>query len=283
MADTRVLVDSGLVLCDGPRWFDDALWFSDLYGGYVYTVDHAGRLERVLQVQAGPSGLEFQPDGSLLVVSQRDQKILRRTPSGAVSTYADLAGRARHDANDIVLDSAGRAYVSSFGFDLGAGAPLEPAPLVMVEPDGAVRVVADGLRFPNAVVLTDDERTLLVSETEGNVITAFDRAPDGTLSGRRVFADLGDLRPDGMCLDADGQVWVACLDAEAVVRVAAGGRETARVRTPGRWATACVLGGPARRDLFVLTARTSPEMLARGEFHGAVEVVEVDVPGAGRP
>ncbi|OLF13912.1 hypothetical protein BLA60_01635 [Actinophytocola xinjiangensis] len=283
MADTKVLVDSGLVLCDGPRWHNDTLWFSDLYGGHVYTVDHSGRLEQVLPVAAGPSGLAFPADGSLLVVSQHDQRILRRAADGTVTTHADLAGYARHDANDLVLDSSGRAYVSSFGYDLAAGAPLEPAPLVLVDTDGAVSVVADGLRFPNALVLTDDERTLLVSETEGHVITAFDRAPDGTLGGQRVWADLGDLRPDGMCLDAEGQLWIACLEAEAVVRVAEGGRETARVTTPGRWATACMLGGRHRRDLYVLTARTSPEMLARGEFHGAVEVVEVDVPGAGRP
>lgn len=283
MSETTVIVDSGLVLCDGPRWFGDVLWFSDLYGGHVYTVDHSGRLDQVFPVAAGPSGLAFQPDGSLLVVSQRDQKVLRRTTDGAVSTHADLAGLARHDANDIVLDSAGRAYVSSFGFDLAAGAAQAPAPLVLVEPDGAATIVADGLSFPNALVLTDDERTLLVSETEGHVITAFDRADDGKLGSGRVWADLGDLRPDGMCLDADGQLWIACLEAEAVVRVAEGGRETARVNTPGRWATACVLGGTGGRDLYVLTARTSPEMLARGEFHGAVEVAEVDVPGARGP
>jgi sugar lactone lactonase YvrE len=283
MPDTEVLIDSGLVLCDGPRWFDNSLWFSDLYGRQVYRVDEQRQVRKVLEVPASPAGLEFLPDGSMLVVSQRDQLILRLGTDGVVSEYANLRGFVRHDANDIVLDSAGRAYVSSFGFDLAAGAPLAPAPLVMVHPDGSAEVVADGLRFPNALVLTEDERTLLVSETEGRVITAFDRAADGTLTNQRVWADLGDLRPDGMCLDAEGQLWIAGLEAEAVVRIAEGGAETGRVATTGRWATACMLGGADRRQLFVLTTRTSPEMLARGEFHGALEVTEVDVPGAGRP
>jgi sugar lactone lactonase YvrE len=279
----ETLADDGLILCDGPRWHDGALWFSDLYGGRVHTVTPDGKLTTVLDVAGGPSGLAFLPDGSLLVVSQRDQRLLRRDLDGSVQTYADLSPAARSHANDLVLASDGSAYVTCFGYDLAAGAPPSPAPVILVGTDGQASVAADGLRFPNALVLDPSERTLLVGETEGHTILAYDRDTDGTLSAHRIWADLGGLRPDGMCLDADGALWIACLDACAVVRVAEGGRELQRIETPGRWATACMLGGADGRQLFVLTAEATPEQVARGEFRARVEVGEVDVPKAGLP
>jgi sugar lactone lactonase YvrE len=277
------LADTGLVLCDGPRWHDGALWFSDLYGGSIYRVTLDGAMTTVMDVAGGPSGLAFAADGSLLIVSQRDQRILRRSPAGDVDLHADLAGVCRSDANDIVLASDGTAYVTCFGYDLAAGAAPEPALVMRVDKDGSVTAVADGLRFPNALLLDPEERTLLVAETEGHTVLAYRREPDGELSGRRVWADLGDLRPDGMCLDAEGAVWAAGIDACAAVRVAEGGRVLDRVETGGRWTIACMLGGPERRHLFLLTAEATPEQIARGEFRGRVEVTEVAVPGAGLP
>ena len=279
----RTLVDGGLILSDGPRWHDGKLWFSDLFGRTVYTVDLDGTLDEVLALETQPSGLAFLADGSWLVVSQKDQRLLRIGPDGAIAEYADLSGIAVFDANDIVLDSKQRAYVTCFGFDMGAGADVAPAPLMRVDVDGTVSVAADGLFFPNAVVLTDDERTLMVSESAGNRIQAFDIEPDGSLTNRRVWADLGERTPDGMCLDAEGALWIACIQACEFVRVAEGGEVLDRVETPTRWATACMLGGPERRHLFMLTSETTPDELSRGISHGRVEVVEVPVPGAGRP
>lgn len=276
------LVDGGLVLCDGARWHEDKLWFSDLYGAATYTVDLDGNLEKLFDLPTRPSGLEFLPDGTLLVVSQHDQRVLQWS-EGELTLYADLAGVAVSDANDIVLTTRQRAYVTCFGFDLGAGEEPAPAPLMLVEADGSVSMVADDLLFPNAVVLTDDERTLLVSETAGLKIEAFDVADDGTLTNRRLWADLGTLTPDGMCLDAEGALWIACVFAGEFVRVAEGGEILERITVPERWATGCVLGGPERRHLFMLTSETTPEDLARGQSIGRVEVVEVAVPGAGRP
>jgi sugar lactone lactonase YvrE len=279
----ETLADTGLILCDGPRWHNGALWFSDLYASRVYTVTLDGTLTPVLDVEAGPSGLAFLPDGSLLVVSQRDQRIIRREASGTVRPYADLSATARSHANDLVLASDGTAYVTCYGYDLAAGEPPRPAPVIRVDSDGRSMVVADGLRFPNALVLDEEERTLLLAETEGHAVLAFDRDSTGNLARRRVWADLHDLRPDGMCLDAEGALWAAGIDACAAVRVIEGGRITQRIDTPGRWAIACMLGGPAGRHLFVLTAEATPEQAARGEFRGRVEVTEVDVPKAGLP
>lgn len=279
-----VLADGGLRLCDAPRWHDGALWFSDLYATGVFRVTLDGTLDKMLDVDAGPCGLAFRPDGDLLVVSQTDQRILRWRPSsGALEDYADLTGTARCRANDLVLASDGTAYATCWGYDMAAGAPPEPAPLMRVTPDGTVDVAADGFRFPNALVLDPTERTLMLAETEGCAIVAFDRNDDGSLSRQRVWADLGGIHPDGMCADADGAVWAAGIFAESVVRVAEGGRVLDRVGTPGRIATGCMLGGPERRHLFVLTAEATPEQMARGEFHGRVEVTEVEVPGAGLP
>lgn len=277
----RTLVDEGLVLCDGPRWHDGRLWFSDLYGGGVHTVDLDGNVERVLDLPQGPSGLGFLDDGSWLVVSQCDQRVLRIADER--STFADVSGVAVSNLNDMVIDEAGRVYLSCFGFDPAAGEEFAPAPLIMVDTDGTSRVVAEGLAFPNALVLTPDGSTLLVSQTMASSIEAFTVAPDGSLTDRRAWADLGERNPDGMCLDADGAVWVACVYTSEVLRVAEGGEILDRIETPGRWATACMLGGPGRRHLFVLTSETDLERIGRNEGHGRVEVTEVAVPGAGRP
>ncbi|MCH8195757.1 MAG: SMP-30/gluconolactonase/LRE family protein [Chloroflexi bacterium] len=270
----------GLVFPEGPRWRDGKLWFSDMHAHKVMTVDLQGRTEDVATVPQRPSGLGFLPDGRMLVVSMLDKRLLRLDPGG-LTTVADLAGLCDGDANDMVVDSQGRAYVGYLGFEMGEEFKL--ASIVMVEPDGSARVVADELSIPNGAVITPDGKTMIVAESRGNRLTAFDIETDGSLSGRRVFAEVGDAVPDGICLDAETGVWVGSPTTSEFFRVLEGGEITHRIPTPGRYAVACIHGGEDRRTLFLLTAETTGEDLRRGISKGWIETVQVDVPGAGWP
>lgn len=281
--DAEVLVDQGLVLCDGPRWHDGMLWFSDLYGGAVYTLGLDGNLSKVLEVEGGPSGIGFFDDGSWVVASQRDQKLLRISTDGDVTVYADLSGVAVSDLNDLVVDSQQRIYVGCFGFDIGAGAPFHPAPLMRVDPDGSVTVVADGLSFPNGLLLNDAGDTLYVAQSHAHNILAFDVDEKGDLSHQRIWADLGDFRPDGICLDAEGAVWAGGIEACAFIRVAEGGGVLERIDMGDQWAIAPMLGGPDRRHLFLLTSTPVDPHDLKGAFVGRIEVRQVAAPGSGRP
>jgi sugar lactone lactonase YvrE len=216
----RVLYSGGAFL-EGPRWRAGKLWFSDMHGGEIMTVDMNGNTERVASVPQRPSGLGWLPDGRMLAVSMIDRKLLRMEAGGLVE-HADLSGLAPHECNDMVVDLQGRAYVGHFGFDHFSHAEFQPASLIAIETDGSTRVVADRLRFPNGTVITDDGRTLIVGESYGRCLTAFDVENDGSLSNRRVWADIG-MAPDGICLDAEGCVWVASPTERAVVRVREGG------------------------------------------------------------
>jgi sugar lactone lactonase YvrE len=280
VAQTTVLVD-GLAFPEGPRWHDGKLWFSDMHAYQVKTVDLSGRLETIVEVPGQPSGLGWLPDGRLLVVSMTDRRLLRLDATG-LTTVADLASFATYHCNDMVVDMAGRAYVGNFGFDLLTQQPFVPARLVLVTPDGHSRAVADDLAFPNGAVITPDGRTLIVGESVAACLTAFDIAPDGSLSGRRVWAQLEGAVPDGICLDAEGAVWVASPINSEVLRVHPGGRVSQRIGVATR-AIACMLGGPDRRTLFVLTAATIDPDAARTQRRGQIEIVRVDVPGAGLP
>ena len=277
----EVLVE-GLAFGEGPRWHDDRLWFSDMHRRVVQAVGMDGEVETIVEIPNDPSGLGWLPDGRLLVVSMRDRRVLRVEPDGSLEVHADLAELASFHCNDMVVDGQGRAYVGNFGFDLHTGAAPAPAELILVEPDGSARVVADGLRFPNGTVITPDGSTLIVAESGGRDLVAFDIDADGSLSGRRQWADLGDGVPDGTCLDAEGAVWFADPRRGGCHRVAEGGAVLGSIDT-GRPAYACMLGGPERRHLFVLTADTSDPAEAVATGSGRLEVVEVDVPGAGWP
>jgi sugar lactone lactonase YvrE len=277
----RVLLD-GLAFPEGPRWRDERLWFSDMHDLQVKTVDLAGRSEDVLRVEGSPSGLGWLPDGRLLVVSMSDRRLLRREPEGLV-THADLSGLASFDCNDMVTDTRGRSYVGNFGFDLHAAKPeIAPAELVLVSASGEARVAARELLFPNGTVITPDGRTLIVGESYGARLTAFDVEEDGSLSNRRVWARLEGAVPDGICLDAEGAVWVASPLGSEVLRVREGGEVTHRVGVSSL-AIACMLGGPERRQLFVCTAPTVNPAECRKRREGRIELAEVDVPGAGLP
>jgi sugar lactone lactonase YvrE len=293
MATTDTLVD-GLYFAEGPRWRDDRLWFSDFYDHAVKTVSLDADVAVVAEVPNQPSGLGWLPDGRLLVVSMLDRKLLRREADGALVEHADLSELADYHCNDMVVDSRGRAYVGNFGFDLdafiaehGVAAAIgEPGPprtvLVRADPDGTVVVVADDMKFPNGSVISPDGRTLIVAETLGLRLTAFDVADDGSLHNRRIWADLREHAPDGICLDADGNVWVADPLEPVCFLVAEGGGIVDEVETD-QPCFACMLGGPHRRDLFMLTAANSDESVAAASRTGHVLVAEVQTPGAGWP
>jgi sugar lactone lactonase YvrE len=275
---TELLGDLGFP--EGPRWHDGRLWFSDFHDRVVRAVSPDGTAEVVLRLDDSPSGLGWAPGGELLVVAMERRELLAAGPGGT-RRVADLTGLTRFRANDLVVDAAGGAYVSSFGFDLMRGAAPEPTGLVRVEPGGAARIAAEGLLFPNGMVLTPDGGTLIVAETYGARLTAFDVAPDGSLSGRRVFAELPGVAPDGICLDEEGHVWVATARTPEVLRVAEGGAVTGRVPVgSGALSYACMLGGEDGRTLFVCTA---PTWRQDGPRAGRIEIARVDAGRAGRP
>jgi sugar lactone lactonase YvrE len=280
MSSPRLLI-KGLTFPECPRWRDGALFVSDMHAHKLIKLTLDGRVETLATLDDRPGGLGFLPDGRLLVVSQLEKKLLV-WDGGRLLPYADLT-LSRGEANDLVVDSKGRGYVSCFGFDLHGGAAPAPAPLLFVDEHAAVRIVADELMFPNGMVLTPDERTLIVAETGGARLTAYDVAADGSLSGRRLFADLDGRAPDGICLDAEGAVWAASFFSGEFVRVADGGKVLEIVDVGQKRAVACMLGGDDRRELLMATAHTDLMRLARGDSEGFIEAQRVAVPGAGLP
>jgi sugar lactone lactonase YvrE len=279
MSETRVVLD-GLRFPEGPRWHDGRFWFSDMHAGRVMTLDASGRAETVLTLDDEPSGLGWLPDGRLLVVSMHQRKLLRRDPGGLV-VHADLSAVARFHTNDMVVDAQGRAYVGNFGFDLNGGEQQRTTKLALVQPDGRVEVAAEDLMFPNGTVITPDGRTLILGETFAAQLTAFDIGADGRLSNRRVWAKLEKAVPDGICLDAEGAIWVASPVSKGVLRVRAGGEVVQRIGVEHQ-AYACMLGGDDRRTLYLCTA-ANHDPAKTGDKTGRIEVARVDVPGAGLP
>ncbi|MGY2001735.1 SMP-30/gluconolactonase/LRE family protein [Blastococcus sp. SYSU DS1024] len=292
----RTVLEGGSYF-EGPRWRDGQWWVSDFYRRTVSRVAPGGAETVVLEVKNQPSGLGWLPDGSLLVVSMKDHRLLR-VADGEVSTHADLSAVCGGHLNDMVVDTAGRAFVGDFGFDLmGGGAPA-PASLKRVDPDGTVTVVAEDLRFPNGSVITPDG-TLVVGETWGNRFTAFDIAADGSLGGRRVWAELGPLpvggsveeligqvvvAPDGCTLDAEGHVWVADGLNGRVVRVAAGGAIVEEIAAPdGMGVYACALGGDDGRTLLLCCAPDFYEHTRAPVREAVLVSTQVAVPHAGLP
>ncbi len=268
-----------LAFPESPRWHEGALWFSDFYTHRVQRVDMAGHCETVVTVPGQPSGLGWLPDGRLLVVSMTDRRLLR-LDGDTLTEVADLSALAPFHCNDMVVDAVGRAYIGNFGFDFATRQTPRATGLILVQPDGQARVVADELMFPNGTVITPDGRTLIIGESYASRLTAFDIADDGSLSGRRVWAALDGAAPDGISLDAEGAIWLASPMSREVLRVREGGEVTHRIATPGQ-AVACMLGGPDGCTLFVLTTRL---MLASEQslqaLPGAIHTVRVSVRGA---
>lgn len=277
---TSVLLD-GLAFPESPRWHDGKLWFSDMFTHRVMTVTADGEAETVVSVPQQPSGLGWLPDGRLLVVSMHDRRLLRLDPSG-LTVAAELGDMAHFHCNDMVVDRHGRAYIGNFGFDFLTKQPARATVLILVTPDGRKRVAAEDMLFPNGSVITPDGGTLIVAETYRARLTAFTIAADGSLTGRRVWAQLKGATADGICLDAEGAVWAASPISSEVVRVREGGEITHRipVETQG---IACMLGGEDRRTLFILSAPLVAPEEGRALKRGRIETARVDVAGAGLP
>jgi sugar lactone lactonase YvrE len=291
---TTILRD-GLFFGEGPRWHEGRLWYSDFYDHAVHAIDLDGNDERIVEVESQPSGLGWLPNGDLLVTSMLDRKLMRWNGS-ELTTHADLGDQFTWHANDLLVDQQGRAYIGNFGFDFevfldeqgieGLFADPDSLTTVMcrVDPDGTINVASDGLIFPNGMVITPDGKTMIVAETLALRLTAFDIAPDGSLSNRRVWADLSAhmAAPDGICLDADGAVWIANALAPRLMRIGEGGVVLDEVETTMN-TYACMLGGPEGKHLFAMTAPTSDSRHAPLERNGAIEVVGVAAPHAGLP
>jgi sugar lactone lactonase YvrE len=300
MADRAIrTVLDGMSYLEGPRWHAGRLYVSDFYTGDVVAVDLDGGADpqTVTNVPAQPSGLGWMPDGSMLVVSMRDRRVLRVRDGGAPEVHAELSELASWHLNDMVVDGRGRAFVGNFGFDLMSGAPIRTAGIIRVDADGSATVVADDLKFPNGSVILPDARTLVVAETLGGRLTAFDLGDDGSLSNRRVWAklsdaadtdDLGELiaaggvAPDGMALDADGAIWVADALGGPVRRVREGGEILEQI-SPGTSVFACALGGADGRTLVMCAAPSFAEHERRDTREAVLLACEVDVPRAGLP
>ncbi len=241
---------TGIVFGESPRWHDDRLWFSDWGAQEVVAVDLEGKSEVIVRVPSFPFCIDWLPDGRLLIVSASARRLLRREPNGSLVTHADLRGLSDHPWNDIVVDGRGNAYIGNIGFDFPAG-EFAPGILAVVTPDGSARQVADGVAFPNGMVVTPDNSTLILAESYANRLTAFDIAADGSLSNRRVWADLDRGVPDGICIDAENAVWYGDVPNKRCVRVREGG-EVLQTIELDLGCFACVLGGAERRTLFLM-------------------------------
>jgi sugar lactone lactonase YvrE len=283
---------------EGPRWHDGQWWVSDFYRHTVSSVTPGSPETVLLEVENQPSGLGWLPDGSLLVVSMKDQRLLRWS-DGSVSTYADLSDVCGGHLNDLVVDASGRAFVGDFGFDLMGGGPPSSSSVKRVDPDGTVTVVASDLRFPNGSVITPDGGTLIVGETWGNRFSAFDIAADGSLTNRRVWGAFGPepagntldewlahvvVAPDGCTLDAEGHIWVADGFGSRVLRVAPGGAIVDEIAGPdGMGVFACALGGNDGRDLLMCCAPDFYEHTRAPVREAVLVSAPVAVPHAGLP
>ena len=273
---------TGLAFGESPRWHDDRLWFSDWGAQEVIAVDLEGKSEVITNVRSFPFCIDFLPDGRLLVVSARDRLLLRMEPDGSLVTYANLTGLADHSWNDIVVDGRGNAYVNNVGFDFPGG-DFAPGTIALVTPDGSARQVANGVAFPNGMAVTPDNTTLIVAESYGKRLTAFDIAADGGLSNQRMWADLGDGAPDGICLDAENAIWYGDVPNKRCMRVREGG-EVLQTIDLDRGCFACTLGGANKRTLFMMaTEWRGPASMADGRRTGQVLTVEAPAPGAGWP
>lgn len=280
MPDPRILM-TGIALGESPRWHDGRLWFSDWGAQEVIAVDSSGTSEVVARVPTFPFCIDFLPDGRLLIVSGGDGLLLRREPDSSLVTHADLTSLAAPPWNDIVADGRGNIFVNNLGFSFGTGAAFAPGSIVVVTPDGKARQVADGLAFPNGMAVTPDNTTLLVAESYGERLTAFDIAAEGGLSNRRTWAETPGDHPDGICLDAEGAVWYGDVGSSRCVRVREGG-EALQTVTLDRGCFACMLGGADRKTLYMVAAKW-PDAMSDGEHTGQVLAVDVETPGAGWP
>ncbi len=271
---------SGLGFAEAPRWREGYLWYVDFFSSSIRRTTLTGKDEMVATIEGTPGGLGFLPDGTPLVISQRDFKILRISKDGETSLYADLSEHCRGGANEMLVDGKGHIWVGHHGFDFFGGAEPEPASLLRIDRNGEVHVAAHEMIFPNGTVMLPDGRTLVVAETFANRLTAFDVADDGTLSNRRVWAELENHTPDGICADSEGAIWLGSPLTATFLRVVEGGEVIDKIPTAdGRWAVACTLGGEDLKTLCCVTAATSLEDMPKGKSEAFIETARVEVAG----
>lgn len=275
MTEVKTLL-TGIAFGESPRWHDGRLWFADWGAGEIIAVDLDGKSEVIVEVAAVPLCFDWLPDGRLLVVA--GSRLLRQEPDGSLVTHGELSGLSEHPWNDIAVDRRGNAYVGNIGFDFPGG-EFTPGTIALVTPSGEVSLAADGVAFPNGMAVTPDDSTLILAESYGNRLTAFDIAADGSLSNRRVWAETEGDHPDGICIDADGAVWYGDVGNEHCVRVREGG-EILQTIALDRGCFACALGGTDNRTLFMIATRWGGEV-SSGEDGGTGQVVtaQVSVPG----
>jgi sugar lactone lactonase YvrE len=273
---------TGIQFGESPRWHDGRLWFSDWGAQEIIAADLEGNSEVIVRIPSFPFCIDWLPDGRLLIVSASDGLLLRREPDGSLVTHTDLSSLSDHPWNDIVVDGRGNAYVGNIGFDFPGG-EFAPGIIALVTRDGSARQVADGVAFPNGIVVTPDNSTLIVAESYANKLTAFDIASDGSLSNRRVWAELDGGVPDGICLDADGAVWYGDVPNKRCVRVREGG-EVLKTIELDRGCFACMLGGMDGRTLFLVAREWhGMESTAEGEPTGQLLTAPAPAPGDGWP
>jgi len=267
------------IFLEAPRWHEGALWVPDVFDSILYRVDARGYKQVVVdQLPPRPNSLGFLPDGTPLLVSSVERQLLKLV-GGRLEVYADLSHWATGDLNDFVIDDDGRVYVGNFGYDLFAGEAPKETDIHIVQADGTLQVGGSGVEFPNGAVIINEGRTLVVAETWRGRLTAFDRSPDGSLSNKRVFAELPGRQPDGMCADAQGAIWVCSFNTGEVLRLTEGAQITHRLEFPGS-AVACTLGGEDGRTLYITTYDGSiPDQQARKRL-GVLHTVRVAVPAS---
>ena len=277
--EPKVLL-SGIGFPEGLRWHEGELWFSDFLTRWVCSVDMRGQLLRRSYVAGQPSGLGFRADGTALAVSMMDRKVVALTP-GHLTIVGDLTRIAGGACNDMAVDQHGRAYVTGFGYEAMYESidPNRTTPIFLVDENGQVSEVGGELNMPNGIAISADGRTLIVAETTAERLTAYEIASDGSLDKRREFASMPGRSPDGICIDAEGAVWVSCYLSGEFARVREGGEILELIQRPtGHWAAACALGGPDGRTLFCAIARTNLEKIVSGQAEGSIETVTVKVP-----
>ena len=271
---------TGILLGESPRWHEGKLWFADWVAERLYTLDEAGKSEVVAEIASLPFSIDWLPDGRLLVVNARENRLMRREADGSFVTHADLSVLSKLGCNEIVVDGRGNIFVNNVNFNFPE-APFQPGFIGVITPDGKARRVAEGVAFPNGMAVTPDGTTLICGESFSKKLTAFDIGADGGLSNQRVWAQMQEWGPDGICLDAEGAVWAA--SGKACVRIREGGEVLERIEVD-RFCFACMLGGEDGKTLFINAADWTGAIAKPGsEPTGRVYTARVSVPHAGRP
>ena len=282
MTELRTLM-SGVSFGESPRWHQGRLWFCDWGAEQLIAVDLEGNSEVICRVPSFPFCIDWLPDGRLLIVSARERALLTLLPDRSLALHADLSKVSDHPpGNEIVVDGRGNAYVNGPGFDMMAGEPFAPGTIALVSSDGSVGEVAGGIGFPNGMAVTPDNRTLIVADSYGKELIGFDIEPDGSLSNRRAWAELGDGVPDGICLDSEGASWYADVPNRRCVRVREGG-EVLQTMELDRGCFACMLGGEDGRTLFLIAREWHGPDVGKGAGTGQVLATRAPAPHAGRP